>query len=135
MSRFRTPVMATGLVAATLLCGTSAFGQAASGHALDASLRVGDGGYNYATSRSGPPLHATRYAASRASSRAFWSPAGGNLQRISEDRVRNEDIFFYEKSYDATRRSSSYSGPPTGGGGGRGGGYNPGATRIDTRIE
>lgn len=132
MSRDRSRLAAPALLAAIFVCGSTASGQIASGHALDASLRVGDGGYNAPTSRGGPPLQATRYAASRASSRAYWSPAGGNLQKISENRLTNEDVFFYERSYNAARQSWSYAGPPRGG---TSGGANPGATRIETRIE
>jgi len=136
MSRRRSLLAVPAFVAATLFCASTASAQIASGHALDNSLRVGDGGYNYQTSRGGPPLQATRYSASRAANRAYWRPEGGNIQRIadSESRITNQDVFFAEKSYNASRQSTSYAGPPRGSGS-SGAGYNPGATRVETRIE
>lgn len=131
MTRLRTLAL---LAAASLALASAALGQVqiASGHALDSSLRLGDGGYNFATQRSGPPLNATRYSAYAGSTRAFSNYTGGGYQNIREGRITNQDVFFNERAYNAggQRTTTSYAGPPRGGSGGGGGGYNPGAYRI-----
>lgn len=134
MTRRPSLLAVPAIVAATLVCSSTASAQIASGHALDNSLRVGDGGYNYQTSRGGPPLQATRYSASRASSQAYRSAKGFNSETFHHNRITNQDVFFAEKSYNASRQSTSYAGPPRGSGS-AGAGYNPGATRVETRIE
>lgn len=123
--------------------------QIESGHALDANLELGSGGYNGNVYR-GPfsvPAYSTRYGAANQYGpytnrwRQYSPYAGGAGQNWNDNRITNEDVYFTDRGYSAGWQSSSggyssYSGPPRGSTGVAPGGYSssPGAYMINGRI-
>lgn len=121
----------TALLLAFLPVG-AAWGQAqvGSGHALDASLRLGDSGYNAPTQARVSSLSATRYSAVSGRRSAYSPYTGGGTTNIVEGRRTNYDVYLTDKAYSAgwQRKSSG------GGGSAPSSSYNPGAYRIDGRM-
>lgn len=128
----RSRLFLTGAVIATAAAATlTAQVQLASGHALDSSLQLGQGGYNGATQIGGPALRARGYAPYIGTSRQFSPYTGGGYTNVNQGRYSNFDTYLNGRAYDAgwQRSSGGYSSQSASPGGGSAGAY-----RINTRV-
>lgn len=121
--------LASSALFALVLAASPARGQAqvGSGRALDASLRLGSGGYNAATQVRSPPLNARPFVPYRGRIYSYsMSPVLlGGPTAFGHQQGITERIFFQEQRYVA---GWQWSGGP--------GGASPnvGAHRIDGRV-